>query len=87
VRCVNTALKAALTRRTPKQNLEEEMAISTEDFVKQIETMSVLDLSNLVKALEDRFGVPSASQRCVNIYAFRSNIQELNRFRQQDRPV
>ena len=33
------------------------MAISTEDFVKQIETMSVLDLSNLVKALEDRFGV------------------------------
>ena len=36
------------------------MAISTEDFVKQIETMSVLDLSNLVKALEDRFGVSAA---------------------------
>jgi large subunit ribosomal protein L7/L12 len=37
------------------------MAISTEDFVKQIESMSVLDLSNLVKALEDRFGVSAAA--------------------------
>jgi len=36
------------------------MAISTEDFVKQIETMSVLDLANLVKALETRFGVSAA---------------------------
>jgi len=37
------------------------MATATEDFVKQIETMSVLDLSNLVKALEERFGVSAAS--------------------------
>ena len=37
------------------------MAISTEDFVKQIETMTVLDLSNLVKALEERFGVSAAA--------------------------
>jgi large subunit ribosomal protein L7/L12 len=37
------------------------MAISTDDFVKQIETMSVLDLSNLVKALETRFGVSAAA--------------------------
>jgi len=37
------------------------MAISTEDFVKQIESMSVLDLANLVKALEDRFGVSAAA--------------------------
>ncbi len=37
------------------------MAISTDDFVKQIETMSVLDLSNLVKALEERFGVSAAA--------------------------
>ena len=37
------------------------MATSTEDFVKQIESMSVLDLSNLVKALEDRFGVSAAA--------------------------
>lgn len=37
------------------------MATSTEEFVKQIETMSVLDLANLVKALEDRFGVSAAA--------------------------
>src|SRR6476469_7049816 len=37
------------------------MAISTDDFVKQIETMSVLDLANLVKALEERFGVSAAA--------------------------
>jgi large subunit ribosomal protein L7/L12 len=37
------------------------MASSTEEFVKQIETMSVLDLANLVKALEDRFGVSAAA--------------------------
>src|SRR6185295_17933898 len=37
------------------------MAVSTEDFVKQIETMSVLDLSNLVHALEERFGVSAAA--------------------------
>jgi large subunit ribosomal protein L7/L12 len=46
---------------TTQHYLEAEMAISTEDFVKQIETMSVLDLSNLVKALEDRFGVSAAA--------------------------
>ena len=37
------------------------MAVSTDDFVKQIESMSVLDLANLVKALEDRFGVSAAA--------------------------
>jgi large subunit ribosomal protein L7/L12 len=41
--------------------LEEEMATSTETFVKQIESMTVLDLSNLVKALEERFGVSAAA--------------------------
>ena len=37
------------------------MATSTETFVKQIESMSVLDLANLVKALEERFGVSAAA--------------------------
>ncbi|MBV9496482.1 MAG: 50S ribosomal protein L7/L12 [Acidobacteria bacterium] len=37
------------------------MSVSTEDFVKQIESMSVLDLSKLVKALEERFGVSAAA--------------------------
>ena len=43
------------------------MAISTEDFVKQIETMSVLDLNNLVKALEERFGVSAAAAAPVMV--------------------
>ena len=37
------------------------MAMTTEEFVKQIEDMSVLDLNNLVKALEDHFGVSAAA--------------------------
>ena len=37
------------------------MAMSTEDFVKSIEEMSVLDLNTLVKALEERFGVSAAA--------------------------
>ena len=37
------------------------MGISTEDFIKQIDDMSVLDLSNLVKALEDHYGVSAAA--------------------------
>ena len=45
------------------------MAVSTEDFVKQIETMTVLDLANLVKALEDRFGVSAAAAAPVAVAA------------------
>jgi large subunit ribosomal protein L7/L12 len=45
------------------------MAVSTEDFVKQIETMSVLDLNNLVKALEERFGVSAAAAAPVAVAA------------------
>src|SRR5438552_16802927 len=56
---------AAQAPRQPNQHRKNfwrlEMAVSTEDFVKQIETMSVLDLANLVKALEDRFGVSAAA--------------------------
>ena len=37
------------------------MAIATEDFIKQIDEMSVLDLNNLVKALEDHYGVSAAA--------------------------
>ncbi|HUP66438.1 MAG TPA: 50S ribosomal protein L7/L12 [Thermoanaerobaculia bacterium] len=35
--------------------------MNTEEFVKAVETMTVLDLSNLVKALEERFGVSAAA--------------------------
>lgn len=37
------------------------MAIATEDFISQIDTMTVLDLNNLVKALEEHYGVSAAA--------------------------
>ena len=36
------------------------MAISTEELIQQVESMTVLELSDLVKALQDRFGVSAA---------------------------
>jgi len=36
------------------------MVLSVENFVKEIESMSVLELNNLVKALEEKFGVSAA---------------------------
>jgi large subunit ribosomal protein L7/L12 len=47
-----------------KEEKKEEKAEPTgkfADLIKQIETMSVLELSELVKALEDRFGVSAAA--------------------------
>lgn len=37
------------------------MAIATEDFIKQIDEMTVLELNELVKALEDHYGVSAAA--------------------------
>jgi large subunit ribosomal protein L7/L12 len=37
------------------------MAIATEDFISQIDSMTVLDLNNLVKALEEHYGVSAAA--------------------------
>ena len=37
------------------------MAISKEDFIKEIEVMTVLELNELVKALEEKFGVSAAA--------------------------
>jgi large subunit ribosomal protein L7/L12 len=37
------------------------MPVATEDFIKQIDEMSVLDLNNLVKALEEHYGVSAAA--------------------------
>jgi len=37
------------------------MAIATEDFIKQIDEMTVLDLNNLVKDLEEHYGVSAAA--------------------------
>ena len=37
------------------------MAIATEEFIKQIDDLTVLELNNLVKALEDHYGVSAAA--------------------------
>ncbi len=37
------------------------MAVQTEDFIKQIDEMTVLELNTLVKALEDHYGVSAAA--------------------------
>ncbi len=37
------------------------MAIATEDFISQIDQMTVLELNNLVKALEEHYGVSAAA--------------------------
>ena len=37
------------------------MAIATEDFIKQVEQMTVLELNDLVKALEEHYGVSAAA--------------------------
>ena len=37
------------------------MAIATEEFIKQLDEMTVLDLNNLVKALEEHYGVSAAA--------------------------
>jgi large subunit ribosomal protein L7/L12 len=37
------------------------MAMTNEDLIKHIEEMSVLDLANLVKELEEKFGVSAAA--------------------------
>ena len=37
------------------------MAIAAEDFIKQVDEMTVLELNNLVKALEEHHGVSAAA--------------------------
>ena len=37
------------------------MALSKEDLIEEIKTMSVLDLADVVKALEEEFGVSAAA--------------------------
>jgi large subunit ribosomal protein L7/L12 len=37
------------------------MAIATQEFIQQIDTLTVLELNNLVKALEEHYGVSAAA--------------------------
>ena len=43
------------------------MALSKEDLIEEIKTMSVLDLADVVKALEEEFGVSAAAPVAVAV--------------------
>jgi large subunit ribosomal protein L7/L12 len=64
VRSIVAVLAAIQENKTQKGEGEmsaTETKMSKEDFIKAIEGMSVLELSDLVKGLEDRFGVTAAA--------------------------
>jgi large subunit ribosomal protein L7/L12 len=48
-----------LSRNTRGESTD--MAMTAENFVKEIESMTVLELNSLVKALEEKFGVSAAA--------------------------
>jgi large subunit ribosomal protein L7/L12 len=64
VRSIVAVLAAIQENKTQKGEGEmsaTETKMSKEDFIKAIEGLSVLELSDLVKGLEDRFGVTAAA--------------------------
>ena len=52
---------AVAQEEVKKEKPKVELSESMEAFIKSIEGMTVLELSDLVKALEDRFGVSAAA--------------------------
>ena len=64
VRSIVAVLSAIQENKTQKGEVEmsaTETKMSKDEFIKAIESMSVLELSDLVKGLEDRFGVTAAA--------------------------
>ncbi len=54
--------KKLSSKKTSEEKKEEiEIPAKLKDFIEKIEKMSVLDLAELVKALEERFGVSAAA--------------------------
>lgn len=51
----------AAKEQTKEENKKVEVPAKFKDLVKSIEEMSVLDLSELVKVLEDKFGVSASA--------------------------
>ena len=49
------------TKTEEKTGADVNLSDNAKKIIEQIETMSVMDLSNLVKALEDKFGVVAAA--------------------------
>ncbi len=59
-----TAKRAATKRAAPKET-KEAKTMAKEDLIAAIKSMTVLELSELVKALEEEFGVSAAAQVAV----------------------
>ena len=47
--------------KTDEKETKVDLSDSSKNIISEIESMSVLELSNLVKALEDKFGVVAAA--------------------------
>ena len=52
------------------------MSMSKEDILEAISTMSVLDLSELIKAMEDKFGVSAAAMAVAAPAASAGGVEE-----------
>ena len=56
------------------------MALTADQLITEIETMTVLELANLVKALEDRFGVSAAVASAPAAAAPAAAVEEQTEF-------
>ena len=56
------------------------MALTADQLIQEIETMTVLDLANLVKALEERFGVSAAVASAPAAAAPAAAVEEQTEF-------
>jgi large subunit ribosomal protein L7/L12 len=52
-----------------KNNQEKIMAVSKEEILEAIASMSVLELSQLIKEMEEKFGVSAAAAAAVAVAA------------------
>lgn len=52
-------------KEEPKKEAKKEVSANLEKMIEQIEKLSVLELADLVHALEDRFGVTAAAPMAV----------------------
>ncbi len=78
---LNRGLVAILSAIQDKRKGEGDMAaggtkLSKDEFISAVETMSVLELSELVKGLEDRFGVTAAAPVAVAAVAGAAPVVE-----------
>jgi len=56
--------------------MEQIMSMSKEDILEAISTMSVLDLSELIKAMEEKFGVSAAAMAVAAPAASAGGVEE-----------